>query len=308
MKPVLEYIRSLFSHTSKERLGILVLSGILLIVIFLWQFDPFTKKPEKPDFTRFVPELEKFRDGLKKIEKKSSPVKIEKPPELFTFDPNTITLEQWVNLGMPKWKAQIIKNYLAKGGRFYQKEDLKKIYGITEQEYMYLKPYMNIIIKEKKWTDGKRVSHEDKPGHPIPEKDKPPRRFSLNHSDSINLQKVPGIGPVYSSRIIRYREMVGGFVNLGQVMEVYGLDTCLMPVLEEYMYVDSSGIRKLNLNQVQAWQLHNHPYLSRYQAKAIIQYREFKGKISTVSDLLDDKVLPDPVFHKIEPYFTVFEE
>jgi DNA uptake protein ComE-like DNA-binding protein len=289
-------------------MGILVLSCILLIIVFFWQFQPFAKQPAEPDFSRYEAELEKFRDGLKKKEEKKKSKVTRLKHELFAFDPNTISMEQWVKLGLPKWKARIINNYLDKGGRFYKKEDLKKIYGITDQEYARLKPYMNIIKEKSSLDDNDRAVKEAKANRPVPVKKPRPRRFSLNQSDSITLQKIPGIGPVYSSRIVRYREMLGGFANLAQLNEVYGIDTSLIPVLEKYAYIDSSEIRKVNLNQVKAWQLQKHPYLSRYQANAIIQYREFKGIISKVSNLRDDKVLPYPVFKKIEPYLAVSGE
>lgn len=62
----------------------------------------------------------------------------------FNFDPNSITAEDWKKLGLSDKKAKVVLNYISKGGRFYKKEDLKKIYSITEKDFFRLEPYITI--------------------------------------------------------------------------------------------------------------------------------------------------------------------
>ena len=46
----------------------------------------------------------------------------------------------------------------------------------------------------------------------------------LNMADTTTLKKVPGIGPVFANRIVKYRNLLGGFYAVSQLREVYGID------------------------------------------------------------------------------------
>ena len=46
----------------------------------------------------------------------------------------------------------------------------------------------------------------------------------LNASDTAEWKKIPGIGSVYASRIVQYRNLLGGFSHVEQLLEVYGID------------------------------------------------------------------------------------
>ena len=64
--------------------------------------------------------------------------------ELFYFDPNTITTSDWKRLGLRDKTIKTIENYLSKGGHFYKPDDLQKIYGLHDDEYERLRPYIKI--------------------------------------------------------------------------------------------------------------------------------------------------------------------
>lgn len=110
-------------------------------------------------------------------------------------------------------------------------------------------------------------------------------QVELNHADSLTLQKVPGIGPVFSRRIIKYRDLLGGFYAVHQLAEVYGIDADKYAALEPWFTVDTTLIRPLAVNQADYRTLIRHPYLNKQQTKILFRLIERKGKLQGWEEL-----------------------
>ncbi|TFH36016.1 MAG: hypothetical protein E4G95_06220, partial [Bacteroidia bacterium] len=99
----------------------------------------------------------------------------------------------------------------------------------------------------------------------------------INSADSSRLVELKGIGPVLSGRIIKYRRLLGGFVSVSQLTEVYGIDSALVKSLSKYLAVDSSLVTRIDINSSGYGDLVRHPYISPEQANLIIRYRSRVG-------------------------------
>ena len=110
-------------------------------------------------------------------------------------------------------------------------------------------------------------------------------QVELNQADSLTLQKVPGIGPVFSRRIIKYRALLGGFYAVHQLAEVYGIDAEKYAALEPWFTVDTTLIRPLAVNQADYRTLIRHPYLNKQQTKILLRFIERKGKLQGWEEL-----------------------
>ena len=126
----------------------------------------------------------------------------------FPFDPNSISEEDLIKMGMRESLIKTIINYRNKGGLFYTKEDFKKLYTITEVEFLQLEPYLN-FEKDSLPPEVKLIFTDT-------------LLVDINTADSLDLQQLTGIGPSFSKRIIKYRELLGGYYDIKQVLEVYG--------------------------------------------------------------------------------------
>ena len=102
----------------------------------------------------------------------------------------------------------------------------------------------------------------------------------LNSADTTILKKVPGIGSTFARRIVKYRELLGGYVSVQQLTEVYGIDNERYEELKPWFIADSSFVRKLNVNQAPIRELYRHPYIDSQQARAINQLRRQKGRLT----------------------------
>jgi len=62
----------------------------------------------------------------------------------FNFDPNKISESDLSKMKLAPYIVKTISKYRNKGGVFKKKEDLKKIYGITDSIYTIIEPYIQI--------------------------------------------------------------------------------------------------------------------------------------------------------------------
>ena len=116
--------------------------------------------------------------------------------------------------------------------------------------------------------------------------------LELNSADTLQLQELRGIGPGFARRIVKYREKLGGYYAKEQLMEVYGFTEELYGKVVSHITVDASKISKLDVNTLGIAELKQHPYISFYEAKAIVEYRNSKPskRIDSIDELAN---LPD---------------
>jgi competence protein ComEA len=126
--------------------------------------------------------------------------------------------------------------------------------------------------------------------------------FDINKCDSTSLEALPGIGPVLASRIVKFRNLLGGFAYVDQLREVYGLPEETYNMISGRLFADSSAVRKINVNSADYRELSRLPYFERYEVTAILKYREINGSISGVSDLIDNKLIAPEKVRKVRPY------
>lgn len=127
----------------------------------------------------------------------------------------------------------------------------------------------------------------------------PPSPLDLNKVDSTALVSLPGIGPYYASKIIRYREQLGGYVSVSQLMEVDGLPDSLM---KWFFLQDSVPYRMLYVNTESLSSLRKHPYMNFYQARAIVEFRRDRGKLKGPEQLSILDEFADQDLEKLIPY------
>ena len=128
--------------------------------------------------------------------------------------------------------------------------------------------------------------------------------FNLNTADSLDLVQLYNIGPTFARRIIRYRNLLGGFVDKSQLWEVRGMDSTRYNDIAPHLYTDPADIAQIDLNSASIDQLKRHPYLDYYQAKAIVQLRETAGTYHEVQDILKIPIIDNETYTHIAPYLT----
>lgn len=127
-------------------------------------------------------------------------------------------------------------------------------------------------------------------------------RLPFSEADSVTLQIVPGIGSAIASRIIKYRERLGGFHSKDQLKEVFGLKPEVIEGIWEYFDFDPGISKKIKINTVELEELSKHPYISFQEAKVLIAFKKQHGNFNSPQDLLKIKIFREEWVKKIAPY------
>ena len=300
------HFRDLFSFSRRERRGIIALLVIIILLIAIRaNIHLILPSPGENVDTEFFVEVEKFLQSgntetpderiapdfeiSKQITEEKTPSK-PATKQLFYFDPNTLNDSGWKQLGISDRQLKVINNYRQSGGRFFRKEDLRKIYGLDDQTYSRLEKYIRIDNRTGEKVENSAPAKEEL------------QVIELNTADTFRLTLLRGIGPVYARRICKYRDLLGGFVSKKQLKEVYGITEDLVSINDTIISIDREEINKIDVNKAKFADLIRHPYLNEYQTRAIIQYREYRKRINDLSELVSNNILDKETYQLMKPY------
>jgi competence ComEA-like helix-hairpin-helix protein len=321
-----EFIKDYLSFTRKERIGTLVFVIIILIVVFLPEIAQKIKHKEvvKQDTSWFsVLKRLEIKSAIQQNEKnqtegdddsyayqfdKSKGYSVESSTtkgELFFFDPNTISETGWKKLGLRDKTIKTIQNYLDKGGHFYKPEGLQKIYGLRQDEFERLAPYIKI-------EPGPTKNAEEFTSVKTQTENQNSKSYSalysiidINSSDTTAFISLPGIGSKLAARIVNFREKLGGFYSIDQVGETYGLPDSTFQKIKQYLKLENTSLKKININTATVDEMKTHPYIKYSLANPIVAYRNEHGPFSTLEDIKKVMVVTEEVYEKISPYLFV---
>ena len=274
--------KDFFYFTRAERQGILILAVLCILVFVAGWLIPVKENTAKNDTEKFKKEYAGFMSSIREKEQKIySHNNRFQPPRtvrLTTFDPNITDSVGFLDLGLPAWMAKNILKYRNKGGKFRRAEDFRKVYGLTQEQYEMLLPYIYISTLAKPLRLYTRKIEEDTLNF---FKYAAGTVVELNSADTTELKKIPGIGSGIARMITGYRNRLGGFYDIAQLKEIH-LD---VEKLRPWFNVATDNIRQLNINQTGIERLKAHPYINFYQAKIIVEYRKKKGILKSLKQL-----------------------
>ncbi len=289
-------LRSVFGFSRTETNAFLVLLPLMALLIFSEPIYRYLTIQRKDDFSKEKQELDSLVaqwNFQKKHDSTSLPGK-----DKFKFDPNTATEDDLLALGFPGNLAQRILKYRSKKGKFVIKADLKKIYGMDSLFYVELFPFITLPERKPLLAKEEKVKTTETKKSEV-------ELFDLNQADTTQLKSIYGIGPVLATRIVIYRNKLGGFISSQQLSEVYGLDTAVISRLNKKSFVlENFSPVTINVNQADEKTLAGHPYIKFKLAKAIITYRFQHGNFKTIDDLTPIQLITSETLEKLRPYLA----
>lgn len=204
------------------------------------------------------------------------------PVPASAIDPNTADSMSLIKLGFKAYTVRNLLAYRRTGAVFKDIHGLSRIYGMDSILLYSLED--NFIFPVQKFSETYTVN--------------------INEADSLELQKLVGIGPVLSARTVRYRNALGGFIVADQLLEVFGIDPDILKRNASHI-ICSGPVRQLDLNTASEDILKRHPYIDYETASLIIKYREQHGAFKSVKALKSIHLMKDSTFEKIQPYCMV---
>lgn len=223
---------------------------------------------------------------------------------MFYFDPNTLSADGWRKLGVKDKTITGIQHYIEKGGRFREPDDLRKVWGLRDDEKDRLVPYVRIAGgQEKTYTNNYKNNYQ-----PYEKKVYEKKAISIvdiNTGDSAAYDGLPGIGAGFSRRIIKFRDKLGGFYKVEQVGETFGLPDSVFQKIKPYLKINGDNIHKININSATEEELKVHPYIRWQMAKVISEYKKQHGNYKALEDLKKIMLINAETYDKISPYLTL---
>ena len=209
--------------------------------------------------------------------------------EVFGFDPNTVNSEAMNKLGFDEKTIKTIENYRNKGGHFYKKEDLLKVYGLKAEFYQELEPFIEIVLPKIEPTSIK--NNNEQMQNSVPKvKEKP--KLRVNASVIEDWVELPGIGPATATKIINYRNKLGGFYSIEQIAKTPKLPDSVFRKIAPLVSLDPF-VPPIKINQVTIETLLKHPEFDMQTATKIVNYRNKNGQIKDMNDINQMGLTPE---------------
>ena len=295
-------------HLSRsKRTGIIVLIGLLMVLLLLWRLLPVWMAPSAdPANAQLQAAWEQFKrehteqtdtgnsiaaGGQEHNQHESHNTAI-----LFVFDPNTASEQELIQLGLSPGTAKTLVKYRSKGGKFYKKEDLRKLYTLGAADYERIAPYVRIAGKDVYTADDREKDH--------PATSVEPEIIELNQADAATLMRLKGIGPAFANRILNYRNALGGFVRVEQVKEVYGLPDSTYRQISIKLRTDTRYVKLINVNTATEEELARHPYIRKWLASDIIKLRKDLKSFTEITQIRQLPLINEEKYRKIAPYLS----
>jgi competence ComEA-like helix-hairpin-helix protein len=286
--------KTYFNYTVKEQRAIIVLMFLVFFLqatLIAMHFIPINGISRNDMVANDTIETDV---GVKNFSiAKSDKQKFQKAnPQMFSFNPNTIGIKDWVRLGLTEKQSETILKYISKGGYFKAKNDLGKMRVIKPA---LLQLWWNYILLPDSFSDVKKYSVTSKSiGKQL-------AKMNINQATIEELDQLPLIGEGRARAILAYREKLGGYISVDQLLEIKCIPDSVYRIIETKVITDGKIINPLNINADSLF----HPYLPKSLAKMIVTYRQQHKNYQRIEDLSVLPLYDDKIMRKIAPYLIV---
>ncbi len=304
-----------FHLTKTERCGaaaLLILSGLIFLAPALYRVF---FRPAPSDFSAFSGQIRDI--SIATAGENKSPTIASASAALFSFDPNTASVELLVQLGLSEKVAKTIEKYRSRGGKFRAVEDLQKIYSLPEADYERLRPFVRIgggqatrNADKQPWLQ-KQAAAVAKPAFP----------FDPNSASEQELLHL-GLPAALVKRLLNYRQKGGYFFEKTDFRKLYGLAESDYQRLEPFMVIARSEaavrpaayaggasrnapLEAIDINSADAAAWQQLPGIGALRAQKIIRFREKLGGFTHPGQIRETRDLPDSVFQQIRLYLNL---
>lgn len=306
MKSILDFLKRTFELSLGEAKSVLFGMAALLVLLLIniisekvtnmadRQFKLSAYYQPEEELNMLNQEKEKLIT-LQREEKKSAQFKL--------FNPNKVSVEDLTGMGFPKYGANNLVKFRNAGKTYKFKEDLAKVYGISEEFLERISPFIDLPSKTEQAVSTYETVYQGYPENEVEKVNPKPltiEKFDINLATLPELTKVYGIGKVFAQRIIKYRESLGGFYELEQVKKTYGLPDSTYLELLSHVYLKAEP-RKIKINEVELGDWKTGP-LSYSKKKGILAYRKQHGHFENAEQLKKLHILSEDDLLSAIPY------
>lgn len=288
-------LKSLFVFTSDQRKGIFALLFFIIALQFAYFFVDFSiptnEDPEEQKWLSLQPQVDSMKMDI-----------ANKRPKMYLYNPNFITDYKGYKLGMSVDEIDRLLAFRKENKYVNSSQEFQNVTKVSDSLLNVMSPY----FKFPDWVNNKKEYKEFKkyPNQAFAKKEKIVL-IDINQATKEDLIKIYGIGEAISVRILKQKEVLGGFVSMEQMKDVWGLSPEVIENLNSHFKVSVlPNFKKIDINNASLKELSQFYYFKYPLAKEIVTYRSMKGNISNIEDLTKIKGFPVDKAKTIELYLA----
>ena len=276
--------KTLFHFSKNQQKGILGLFSIIIILQMIYYFVDFSQvhKPSKEEQTWLA--LQTKIDTNQVIEKKYE-------YKIYPYNPNFLTDFKGAKLGMSIKEIDRLLAFRKQGKFANSPKEFQKVTGISDSLLNVMSPN----FKFPDWVTNKQNNADyvnNYKSYEKLQKKETLKILDINQATKEDLMKISGIGEALSDRILKQKEVFGGFVSMEQMNDVWGLSPEVLASLNQYFKITTlPKINKININNASIKELSSFYYFKYPISKNIVIYRSMNGNLK-IEDLTNIKAFP----------------
>lgn len=277
-------IPSYLVFTKEQRKGILLLFILIVLLQLACFFLNFSSDSKSnPAMTKWLA-LQNELDSLKQNQPETS-------YKMYPFNPNFITDFKGYKLGMTIEQIDRLLTYRKQNKYVNSIAEFQKITGVSDSLLNVISPYFkfpdwvnkNESVTKSEWIDYSKKKPAAKEKEIV---------LDINSASKEDLMNVYGIGDALSDRILKQKEILGDFVSMEQMNDVWGLQPEVVEKLQtRFKIIKTPNPKKININQATIKELGQFPYFRYPISKNIVAYRSMNGDLK-IEDLTKIKAFP----------------
>ena len=210
--------------------------------------------------------------------------------KIYPFNPNFITDSKGYKFGMTTAQIDKLLAFRKQGLFVNSPEEFQKVTGVSDSLLNVMAPY----FKFPDWVnnkDGNGYKKTNSKWIEYPKKETI-KIIDINSATKEDLIKISGIGEAISDRIVKQKDMLGAFVSMDQMKDIWGLSPEVIEKLNQSFAISAKpNPRKININEASIKELGQFPYFRYPISKNIVTYRSMNGDIK-IDDLSKIKGFP----------------
>lgn len=286
-----------FGYTKGDRNGIFIFCLILIVGIGInyWSLNSVSTSESPSELSKVEDSIQQLIDSLKIKQS------LDNHRKIYPFNPNFITDYKGYTLEMTVEQIDRLLKFRAEDQWINSKVQFQQVTQVSDEwmskysQYFKFPDWVIAAENRKSALNNKKVlSFEEK-------KD-------LNLVTESDLIEVSGIGETLANRIIAYREKLGGFVDMIQLKDVYGLKAEVIQKLEELIVLKSPvKIEKQNINTISVLELSELPYFDYEMARVVVNFIKLRDGISDFEELSKIEYFPNYKLDRIQLYLEIKE-
>jgi DNA uptake protein ComE-like DNA-binding protein len=287
----MKVLKSLFAFDKKQQRGILFLMILLILVL-----GGFTYLKNRPSINLVVIDSTDHQAKIDSLKAAAS----RKKDTIYAFNPNYITDYRGYKLGLSLKEIDKLHRFRESGKFVNSASDFQEVTGVSSKWLDSIAPHFKFPAWVTNANNGKKKNFtSSRFNKAIVIKD-------INTATALELRKVYGIGPALSGRILIERDRLGGYIDIMQVREVYGLTDSTVTQLKKHFFIKKqTGFDKIALNTATREDLLSIPYFNDYLVNELIKQRKLRDGFSDWKKVMLTSRFPEEKLQLIQLYLTL---